>query len=63
MILVDTSVIIDILTKDPDWFGWSSSQGVFSKMETTESPALSHREWGFLSSLAGLSCVLGLPQR
>ena len=26
MILVDTSVIADILTKDPDWFGWSSGQ-------------------------------------
>jgi predicted nucleic acid-binding protein len=26
MILVDTSVIADILTKDPDWFEWSSGQ-------------------------------------
>ena len=26
MILVDTSVIADVLTKDPDWFGWSSGQ-------------------------------------
>jgi len=26
MILVDTSVIADILTKDPDWFKWSSEQ-------------------------------------
>ena len=26
MILVDTSVIADILTKDPDWFEWSRSQ-------------------------------------
>ena len=26
MILVDTSVIADIFTKDPDWFQWSSSQ-------------------------------------
>jgi predicted nucleic acid-binding protein len=26
MILVDTSVIADILTKDPDWFDWSSAQ-------------------------------------
>ena len=26
MILVDTSVIADILTKDPDWFKWSSGQ-------------------------------------
>lgn len=26
MILVDTSVIADILTRDPDWFGWSSGQ-------------------------------------
>ena len=24
MILVDTSVIADILTKDPEWFDWSS---------------------------------------
>ena len=26
MILVDTSVIADILTKDLNWFGWSSGQ-------------------------------------
>ena len=26
MILVDTSVIADILTKDRDWFKWSSMQ-------------------------------------
>lgn len=26
MILVDTSVIADVLTKDPDWFAWSSGQ-------------------------------------
>jgi len=26
MILVDTSVIADILTKDPEWFRWSSGQ-------------------------------------
>jgi predicted nucleic acid-binding protein len=26
MILVDTSVLADIFTKDPDWFSWSSSQ-------------------------------------
>ena len=26
MILVDTSVIADILTRDPDWFDWSSAQ-------------------------------------
>ena len=26
MILVDTSVIADILTKDPEWFEWSSEQ-------------------------------------
>ena len=26
MILVDTSVIADILTRDPDWFAWSSGQ-------------------------------------
>ena len=26
MILVDTSVIADVLTKDPDWFEWSSAQ-------------------------------------
>jgi predicted nucleic acid-binding protein len=26
MTLVDTSVIADIFTKDPDWFEWSSSQ-------------------------------------
>ena len=26
MILVDTSVITDILTHDPDWFDWSSAQ-------------------------------------
>jgi predicted nucleic acid-binding protein len=26
MILVDTSVIADILTKDPEWFAWSSEQ-------------------------------------
>lgn len=26
MILVDTGVIADILTKDPDWFEWSSAQ-------------------------------------
>jgi predicted nucleic acid-binding protein len=26
MILVDTSVIADVLTKDPDWFDWSSQQ-------------------------------------
>jgi hypothetical protein len=26
MILVDTSVIADILTKDRDWFQWSSEQ-------------------------------------
>jgi predicted nucleic acid-binding protein len=26
MILVDTSVIADIFTKDPNWFEWSSSQ-------------------------------------
>ena len=26
MILVDTSVIADIFTKDPDWFEWSSTQ-------------------------------------
>lgn len=26
MILVDTSVIADILTKDPDWYEWSSQQ-------------------------------------
>jgi predicted nucleic acid-binding protein len=26
MILVDTSVIADIFTKDPDWFQWSSTQ-------------------------------------
>jgi len=27
MILVDTSVIADILTKDPDWFEWSCVRG------------------------------------
>ena len=26
MILVDTSVIADIFTKDPNWFEWSVSQ-------------------------------------
>ena len=26
MILVDTSVIADILTRDRDWFQWSSEQ-------------------------------------
>jgi predicted nucleic acid-binding protein len=26
MILVDTSVIADVLTKDPEWFAWSSGQ-------------------------------------
>ena len=26
MILVDTSVIADILTRDPDWLEWSSGQ-------------------------------------
>lgn len=26
MILVDTSVIADILTRDPEWFEWSSDQ-------------------------------------
>ncbi len=26
MILVDTSVIADIFTKDPEWFEWSSEQ-------------------------------------
>ncbi len=26
MILVDTSVIADILTKDSDWFEWSSTE-------------------------------------
>src|SRR5665213_3828873 len=26
MILVDTSVIADIFTEDPDWFEWSSSK-------------------------------------
>jgi predicted nucleic acid-binding protein len=26
MILVDTSVIADVLTKDPDWFAWSSGE-------------------------------------
>lgn len=26
MILVDTSVIADIFTRDPDWFSWSSRQ-------------------------------------
>jgi predicted nucleic acid-binding protein len=26
MILVDTSVIADIFTRDPDWFPWSSAQ-------------------------------------
>lgn len=26
MILVDTSVIVDVLTRDPEWFGWSSEQ-------------------------------------
>jgi predicted nucleic acid-binding protein len=26
MTLVDTSVIADIFTKDPDWFRWSSTQ-------------------------------------
>jgi predicted nucleic acid-binding protein len=26
MTLVDTSVIADILTKDPDWFEWSSEE-------------------------------------
>ena len=26
MILVDTSVIVDILTKDADWFEWSSTE-------------------------------------
>ena len=26
MTLVDTSVIADIFTKDPDWFRWSSAQ-------------------------------------
>jgi predicted nucleic acid-binding protein len=26
MILVDTSVIADIFSKDPDWFDWSSEQ-------------------------------------
>lgn len=26
MILVDTSVIVDILTKDPEWFEWSRGQ-------------------------------------
>jgi hypothetical protein len=26
MILVDTSVIADIFTKDPDWFEWSAAQ-------------------------------------
>ena len=26
MILVDTSVIADILTRDPEWFAWSSAQ-------------------------------------
>lgn len=26
MILVDTSVIADVFTKDPEWFPWSSEQ-------------------------------------
>jgi predicted nucleic acid-binding protein len=26
MILVDTSVIADVLTRDPDWFRWSTEQ-------------------------------------
>jgi predicted nucleic acid-binding protein len=26
MILVDTSVIADVLTRDPEWFSWSSAQ-------------------------------------
>jgi predicted nucleic acid-binding protein len=26
MILVDTSVIADVFTKDPDWFEWSRQQ-------------------------------------
>lgn len=26
MTLVDTSVIADVLTRDPDWFSWSSDQ-------------------------------------
>jgi predicted nucleic acid-binding protein len=26
MIIVDTSVIADVLTKDPNWFEWSSKQ-------------------------------------
>jgi hypothetical protein len=26
MILVDTSVIADVFTKDPEWFAWSSEQ-------------------------------------
>jgi len=26
MILVDTSVIADIFTRDPEWFAWSSAQ-------------------------------------
>ncbi|HRZ39068.1 MAG TPA: type II toxin-antitoxin system VapC family toxin [Candidatus Paceibacterota bacterium] len=26
MILVDTSVIADVLTRDPEWFDWSSGQ-------------------------------------
>ena len=26
MILVDTSVIVDVFTQDPEWFGWSSEQ-------------------------------------
>ena len=34
MILVDSNVIIDVLTDDPDWFGWSSEQLVAHADET-----------------------------
>lgn len=26
MVLVDTNVLLDIATRDPNWFGWSSAQ-------------------------------------
>lgn len=25
-VLVDSNVLLDVLTEDPDWFGWSASQ-------------------------------------
>ena len=42
MVLIDTNVLIDVVTKDPSWFEWSSSQVVklIDKREAAINPVI-----------------------